>query len=185
MRAFGRTAVRRARTPALLLLLFASAARAVQGAAVDATSSSPSGAPSCGAGTVGTVEYNRGSLPPPYYYSWHLEFHDDSGVMTLQGGYQDDPDARWTERFPLTADRAGQLCRLVAEAVAAGPAESAENQPGSSSTRVELIHPAGGTVVQELPDVPELAGSVIDLLPEGVWSRLHAHFETWSDEQER
>ena len=50
---------------------------------------------------------------------------------------------------------------------------------------MELTDSTGGAVVQELPDVPELAGSVIDLLPAGVWSRLDAHFETWSDAQQR
>lgn len=68
-----------------------------------AVSSSP--APSttsgltCDAGTTGTVEYARGSLPPPYHYSWVLQFRANSGSMTLQGGYADDADARWSTDF--------------------------------------------------------------------------------------
>lgn len=153
-------------------------------AASTGSSSGSSTGPHCGAGTTGTIEYSKGSLPPPYHYSWVLDFRADSGSMTLQGGWDDDADARWSKEFPLTAAQSTALCRLVIDAVAASDPNAEEVAPGSSSARVALTDGAGGTVDQDLVGVPELAGDAVDLLPEGVWSELERKFQAWSDEQQ-
>lgn len=150
----------------------------------DPATSTASG-PTCDADTTGTIEYARGSLPPPYHYSWVLQFRADSGSMTLQGGYADDADARWSADFTLTATASAELCRLVVDAAGGSDAGAEEPPPGSSSTQVTLTDGAGRRLDQELRDVPELAGEVIGVLPDGVWTGLDAKFQAWSDRQQR
>lgn len=63
--------------------------------------------------------------------SWKREFRTDSGSMTLQGGYDDAADARWSKDFPLTAEQSTALCRLVIDAVAASDPAAEQVAPGS------------------------------------------------------
>lgn len=139
---------------------------------------------------AGTVEYDNGSLPPPYHYEWRVTFDDATAEVEWRPGYDSSAEP-WREAVGITDDqRTGLYARLrelglfdlaevTDDGMVGGPGGSVEitaagrtHDPGSLGGSEE-----GARLLEDVAD------AVRALFPAEVWDGLKTKQEDWSDRQ--
>jgi hypothetical protein len=156
---------------------------------------SPSATPFAGpadtmpADFTATIEYDNGSVPPPYHYEWRLRVTESAAELTWRPGYEFEKDLpRWVETVPV--DQAGRE-RLYDRLRSAGALDSAppDDEPaggGGSSGSVEVA--AGGQTYdtgqlsssragQDILD--EVDDAAREMVATEVWDRMRDKHDAW------
>lgn len=136
-----------------------------------------------------TFNWNTGSLPPQYHYSYTITIQPDgNGSLDYQPGYEPDEATRWQTEFSLTGKQMDALYGyLIENDLLRTTWNLGEPLLGGSGT--SLVVTADGkeyTVpsISELqPDDRKLMEAAIDtiknLLPQSIWDELDARQEAY------
>jgi hypothetical protein len=134
---------------------------------------------------AGTIEYERGSVPPPYHYAWRLDVDTTTATLAWTPGYDDvDP---WTATVDITEqDRERLYERLDTAGVLGFEDNPDEGLAGGSTGRVTTQDTDTGTLGssragQDLLD--EVREAAEDLVPDQIWRDMNDKQDEWSARQ--
>ena len=139
---------------------------------------------------AGTIVFRKGSVAPPYHYSWEVRFDEDSAELVWQPGYDESVPA-FRESVPLDREQRELTWERLRAAGQFEPLpEAADEMVGGPTAEVEVV--AGGRTyapgtVGTIPETADLVDAVEEagkgLFPVEVWESVAAQQQAWSDQQ--
>lgn len=131
------------------------------------------------------INWETGSVAPPYNYEWTVEVTGTSGTLTWKSRYTSS-DQTWTATFAVPAGGLDAAARAIVDADRANGPDSGAHAVGGSSASFEVETAdgqtdnagAGGTadsdtLVQTLKDTAKM------LVPPEVWQNTEAKYLAW------
>lgn len=145
--------------------------------------------PDLSGGVTGSITWNTGSMPPPYNYSWTVEFTATSGTFTLHTNYASDNQS-WSQEFPVTpAMMAALTAALGAAGVGAEGPPSDEHLVGGSTGSYRLttadgteLHASLGDSSATSTELKGIAGAVEVFVGAAIWNSAMDSYQKWASE---
>jgi hypothetical protein len=141
---------------------------------------------------AGTIVFRKGSVPPPYHYSWEVRFDEDSAEVVWQPGY-DEAVPAFRESVPLDREQrelTWERLRAAGQFEPLPEATDDDQMVGGPTAEVEVM--AGGRTytpgtVGEIRETADMVDAVEEagagLFPAEVWESVAARQQAWSDQQ--
>jgi len=136
-----------------------------------------------------TFDWNTGSLPPQYHYSYTITIQSDGkGSLDYQPGYEPNEATRWQTEFSLTVKQMDALYGyLIENDLLRATWNLGEPSLGGSGS--SLVVTAGGKEYA-VPSISELQpedrkrlevtiDAIKNLLPQNIWDELDARQEVY------
>lgn len=139
---------------------------------------------------AGTMEYQNGSVAPPYHYRWQMTFDDETAVVEWWPGY-DEAAQSWQETaYPGGDQRSRLYGRLRDLGVFDDRKATGDGMVGGPVGRVEVTENGrtydpgslGGSK-ESAGLLREVAAAVEEFVPAAVWDALRARQDYWSANQ--
>ncbi|MFQ5571102.1 MAG: hypothetical protein ACE5G0_15590 [Rhodothermales bacterium] len=137
-------------------------------------------------------EWHEGTVPPPHYYDYIIEFGPDpQGTIRYCPGYDFQDPPVWIERFDVEADAWQRLCALVDASgiLEREPPPDPDPEPvGGSLCWLEIVAPEARmkqcSYGSPSGAMREVVNAMKALVPDAVWSGLRTRHEHFVESQE-
>lgn len=128
---------------------------------------------------AGSIEYTKGSVPPPYHYSWRIDVDTTTATIAWTPGYDDqDP---WTATVDITEQDRERLYERLDTAGLFRENNSDENGVGGPTGQVTTDDTTYRVESRDL--LEEVTAAAEDLVPDEVWLDMNDKQDRWSARQ--